>query len=135
MRSRGGKPLLCCLYFFRKEENTINKLLFEIITSPFDLPVNPILEYLLLGIIAIIAFNIAWEASPGGVFGSSIHYAVRTVVFIIVWAITRLIIALIKWIIANTFLAIAITIGLILMVISIFFVVSLMRKRKSISNV
>lgn len=120
--------------FLERRENTINKLLFEIITSPFDLPVNPILEYLILGIIAIIAFNIAWEASPGGIFGSIIHYAVRTVAFIVMWAITRSIIALIKWIIANTVLAIAISMGLILMIMSIFFVVLLIRKRKDISK-
>ena len=73
------------------------KLFFEILTDPLGLPINALWEYLILAIINVVAFNIAWDASPGGTWGSTIHWAVRLVAFVIIWAVTYGIIALAKW--------------------------------------
>ena len=79
----------------------IFKLIFEILTDPLGLPINALWEYLILAIINVVAFKIGWDASPGGTWGSAIHWAVRLVAFVIIWAITYGIIALAKWLFAN----------------------------------
>ena len=85
-----------------------------------------------MGVIALIAFNIAWEVSPGGVFGSIIHYAVRTVVFIIMWAVTRVIIMGIKWIITNVLLATVIGCVLLLLTISTIIAIRLCKRTSKV---
>ena len=84
------------------------KLLFEILTSPLGLPIDAIWEYLILAVIGAIAFKVAWESSPGGIFGSLIHWSVRFVVFVVLWAIVYSIIALVQWIFANWWLILCI---------------------------
>lgn len=37
------------------------KFIFEILTSPFGLPINPVYEYILLAGIGLIAFRIAYD--------------------------------------------------------------------------
>jgi hypothetical protein len=70
-------------------------------TDPFTLPINPIWEYIMLGIIGVCAFSIGWDASPGGVFGSIIHWVVRFIAFTIIWAIVYGVIVLFQWIFAH----------------------------------
>ena len=89
------------------------KLIFEFLTEPLGLPVQWYWEYIILAIIGTIAFNIAWEISPGGRFGSEIHWAVRIVAFVVLWAIARGTIVTIKWLISNWFLALVIAITLV----------------------
>ena len=96
---------------------TIYKFLFELLTSPLGLPIDAIWEYLILLVIGAIAFKIGWEVSPGGPFGSLIHWSVRGLSFFVMWAIAYGIIATVKWIIANPATAIAITIAVITLVI------------------
>jgi hypothetical protein len=63
------------------------KFLFGILTDPLGLPIDAIWEYLILAVIGAIAFVIAWNASPGGDFGSLIHWVVRLIAFVALWAI------------------------------------------------
>ena len=77
------------------------KFLFGILTDPLGLPIDAIWEYLILAVIGAIAFVIAWNSSPGGDFGSLIHWFVRLIAFVILWAIVYGIIALVQWIFAN----------------------------------
>ena len=77
------------------------KFLFGILTDPLGLPIDALWEYLILAVIGAIAFVIAWNASPGGDFGSLIHWVVRLIAFVILWAIVYGIIALAQWIFAN----------------------------------
>lgn len=107
----------------------INKFLYEILISPLDLPVNPIIEYLILGIIGIVAFKIAWKTSPGGIWGSVIHYSVRFITFTAMWAITRIVIIAVKWITENIVLVSIIFSCLVLAIIILCFVMSLIYKK------
>lgn len=66
----------------------VYKLIFEFLINPLGLPINPIYEYLILLAIAKLAFAIGWDKSPGGEFGSLIHYLYRTIVFFVLWALT-----------------------------------------------
>ena len=98
------------------------KFLFGILTDPLGLPVDAIWEYLILAVIGAVAFWIAWEASPGGRFGSLIHWIVRLIAFVILWAIVYGIIAFLQWIFANWIVSICILGGLIVIVAVIAFV-------------
>lgn len=66
----------------------VYKLIFEFLINPLGLPINPIYEYLILLAIAKLAFAIGWDKSPGGEFGSLIHYLYRTIAFFVLWALT-----------------------------------------------
>ena len=70
-----------------KGERIINKLLFELLTSPLGLPIEWYYEYIIMFVIGKIAFSYGWEKSPGGPFGSIIHYFYRTIAFFVLWAI------------------------------------------------
>ena len=70
-----------------KGERIINKLLFELLTSPLGLPIKWYYEYIIMFVIGKIAFSYGWEKSPGGPFGSIIHYFYRTIAFFVLWAI------------------------------------------------
>lgn len=75
------------------------KFFFELLTSPLGLPIDAIWEYVILAVIAAVAFCIGWVVSPGGEWGSAIHWVVRFVAFIVLWATVYGIIAAVNWII------------------------------------
>ena len=79
----------------------IYSILFDILTDPLGLPISPLWEYLLLLVISGIAFRIAWEASPGGFGGSTIHWIVRIIAFVAIWAVTYAVIWAGKFVIAH----------------------------------
>lgn len=78
----------------------IFSFLFDRLTDPLGLPISPLWEYLILAVIGAVAFGIAWDASPGGEWGSEIHWGVRLIAFFALWAITYAAIWLVKQIIA-----------------------------------
>ena len=77
------------------------KFIFEIIINPLGLPISPIWEYSILLFLNEIAFQIAWNASPGGKWGSEIHWAIRIPTFIVLWGITYGVIYIAKWLWTN----------------------------------
>ena len=89
------------------------KFLFELFTSPFGLPINPLYEYLLLAAIGVIAFWIAYGLA--GLYGSTsgerklLHWIIRFIVFVALWAIARGII----WVFNNQMLAFIIACSLV----------------------
>ncbi|MBR5779758.1 MAG: hypothetical protein IKY21_03935 [Clostridia bacterium] len=89
------------------------KFLFGVLTDPLGLSIDAIWEYLILAVIGAIAFGIAWNISPGGEFGSLIHWVVRLIAFVILWAIVYGIIALVQWIFANWILILCILGGVV----------------------
>ena len=103
------------------------KLIFEFLTEPLGLPIQWYWEYIILGIISTTAFKIAWEVSPGGRFGSEIHWFARIIAFVILWAIVRVAIVTVQWIISNWALAVIISIVLVALISCIILVV---KKRK-----
>ena len=90
------------------------KFLFDIFTDPLGLPIDAIWEYLILAVIGAIAFLVGWAVSEGGTFGSLVHWIVRFVVFVLLWAIVYGIIALVQWIFANWVLVLCILGGVAL---------------------
>ncbi|MCR4697053.1 MAG: hypothetical protein K5654_07040 [Lachnospiraceae bacterium] len=109
------------------------KLLFELYTSPFGLPISPLYEYLILAGIGLIAFWIAYGLA--GLYGSSsgerkvLHWVIRFFVFIALWAITRVGI----WIYNNqklTFIIACIVVGVLILFGIIKKIVSFAKDKK-----
>lgn len=89
------------------------KFIFEIITDPLGLPISVIWEYVILFFLNETAFQIAWNASPGGKWGSEIHWAVRIPTFIVLWGITYGVIYIAKWLWTNWVLVLSIFGGIV----------------------
>lgn len=67
----------------------MGKFLFELIKNPLGLPINPLWEYLIFGLIGELAFRVAWAVSPGGQGGSDMHWTVRIITYFGSWAVIR----------------------------------------------
>lgn len=87
------------------------KFLFKFLTDPLSLEIDPLSELIILFVIGIIAFKIAWNISPGGKYGSLIHWTVRIIVFVLLWAIASFAIKVIQWIVENWILTLIIFFG------------------------
>ena len=75
---------------------------WDFLTMPFDLPINPIFSYVGMAIIGAIAFILAYRIT-GEIGGSSgemtiIHWVLRLVIFVILWALVCGIIYLVRFV-------------------------------------
>ncbi|MBE6741005.1 MAG: hypothetical protein E7570_01750 [Ruminococcaceae bacterium] len=76
----------------------------EMITEKIDmsnLGISFISAIILSILLDKVAFQVAWEASPGGALGSIIHYAVRGVTFFVLWVLTYFFLWFDEWIKTN----------------------------------
>jgi hypothetical protein len=107
------------------------KFIFERITDPLGLPVSVIWEYVILLVINEIAFRIAWNASPGGKWGSEIHWAVRIPTFIVLWGITYGVIYMVKWLWINWVLLLIILGAIVAFAGSLTIIILSVKKNRS----
>lgn len=103
------------------------KLGFELLTDPLGLPINALWEYLILLVIGAISFSVGWEVSPGGRFGSVIHWCVRLIAFFVLWAIAYGAISAFQWFVAHWVACTAVLLGIFVVIIAVI----LIRKRLS----
>lgn len=84
------------------------KVIFEFLTEPLGLPIMWYWEYIILAVIGVIAYVIAYNAVEdmyrgdiisGRTTGSFFHWLIRLVIFTIIWAVTYGVIWLCKLII------------------------------------
>ena len=104
----------------------IYSFIFERLTDPLTLPINPLWEYVILLIIGKIAFKIAWDASPGGFFGSTIHWSVRAIAMVAIWAVTYAVIVAGQFVIAHWIPIVCIAVGVAILGI----IIKLVNKRR-----
>ena len=76
-------------------------VLYELLTSPFGLPISPIWEWLILLAVGEIVHEIAWQVSPGGKFGSEVYWITKIVAFVAIWAVLYGIIMAIRFVVAH----------------------------------
>lgn len=112
------------------------KLIFDFLTEPLGLPIEWYWEYLILAVIGVIAYIVAYRCVgnlydngdiSGRGTGSFLHWLIRLIFFAVIWAITYGVIVAGKWIIAHWVvtvitLAVVLTLGIVLYLV-------LMRKR------
>ena len=106
------------------------KLIFKIIADPLGLPISSIWEYAILFILNEIALQIAWNASPGGEWGSEIHWAIRIPTFIILWGFTYSLISVVKWLLINWELVLSILAGIVILAGILIIVILSVKMRK-----
>ncbi|MCM1008931.1 MAG: hypothetical protein NC485_13635 [Ruminococcus flavefaciens] len=76
--------------------NTIFKFIFERLTDPLGLPIDPLYEYAILAVIGAIAYCIAYskvgDMYHGGMIdgrtvGSLFHWLIKAFLFVVMWLI------------------------------------------------
>lgn len=77
------------------------KLFYALLTDPLGLPVSWIWEYIILAVLGWVVHEIAWSASPGGVFGSVIYWVTKFLAFVVIWAVLYILISIIIFISAH----------------------------------
>ena len=74
----------------------IFKFMFERLTDPLGLPINPIYEYVILAVIGLVAYGLAYrkvgDMYHGGLIsgrteGSLFHWFIRAFLFVILWLV------------------------------------------------
>lgn len=97
----------------------IFSFIFDRITDPLSLPIDATKEWIILGLIGFIAYVIAYrfigrlyssDEIHGSVVGSLLHWTVRGILFVMIWAVTYGIIVVGKFVI-NNWLWVCITSG------------------------
>ena len=103
------------------------KFIFDLATEPLGLPIEWYYEWLILSVIGYIAYLIAYEKVcslyhgdfiSGRAAGSFFHWIIRTIYFIVMWAITYGVIWIGKFVMAHKIevgigLGLAITVAIV----------------------
>ena len=111
--------------------------LFDRITDPLGLPIAWYWEWIILAVIELAAFAIAFRAVgdlyadgmiSGSTAGSVLHWIIRLIVFVVIWAITYFVIWLAKLIFAHWLLIVSILGGILVTAAIICLIVRYTRK-------
>lgn len=113
------------------------KLIFELLTSPLGLPIPWYIEYIILIVVNTVAFELAFAAVGklysdniihGKKTGSVLHWIVRILAFLVLWAVLYGLIAFAKLCIAHWIWVVSILGAIILLSLSILITVKLCKK-------
>ncbi len=86
------------------------KFIFDLITEPLGLPIEWYYEWIILLVIGEMAYRVAYDkvgvlyqrgSISGRAAGSFVHWIIRTVVFVAVWAVTYGVIWIGKFVMAH----------------------------------
>lgn len=86
------------------------KFIFDLATEPLGLPIEWYYEWIILLVIGEIAYHVAYDkvgalyhsgSISGRAAGSFVHWIIRTVVFVAVWAVTYGVIWIGKFVMAH----------------------------------
>lgn len=106
----------------------IFSFIFDKITDPLTLPIKPLYEWIILGVIGLIVYLVSFfivgemykdGCIDGKFLGSLFHWVIRLLIFIPVWFLVYWIIVIAQWIIAHWVLALCILGGLIVLIVAI----------------
>ena len=115
----------------------ILSFLFDRITDPLGLPIAGYREWIILAIITfaayVIAFRTVGDLYDGGMIsgsaaGSILHWIIRLIVFVVIWAITYFMIWLAKLIFAHWLLIVSILGGILVTAAIVCLIVRYTRK-------
>lgn len=119
------------------------KLFFELLTEPLGLPIEWYYEYIILAIIGVFSYGIAYSKVgdmyrggfiDGRTSGSFFHWLIRLIIFAALWAITYGVIWLGKIIIAD-WQVVLIGLGIIVaLTFLIVFVIKKYRESKAVNK-
>lgn len=110
----------------------MGKLIFNLLTESLGLPLEKNWEYIILAIIGIMAYIVAFRVvgkmyDRGLIFGrdsgSFFHWLIRLVVFVFAWAIVCGIIIAARWIFDNWIFVLSIMGSILLFSLVVFMVI------------
>ena len=110
----------------------IFSFIFDKLTDPLTLPIEPLYEWAILGIIEFCAFVRSFDIVrnmynsgfiSGKFLGSLFHWIIRLLIFVTVWFVVYWVIVIAQWIIAHWVLALCILGGLIAVTVAIICVI------------
>ena len=113
------------------------KFIFEILTDPLGLPIEWYWEYLILAVIGVVAYAVAYRCVgdmysggmiDGSTSGSFFHCLI---LFVALWAVTYGIIAAVKWLTDNWVLVLCIMGGVVVVVGIATVIAIIIRKRRN----
>lgn len=102
------------------------RFLFECLTDPLSIPVNPIAELIILAVINEIVYRIAldivrkmyrFQLISGQLSGSFFHWLFRGISFVVIWAVVNLLIVVYQFVIEYWIVLLAGTGSVLLMVL------------------
>ena len=111
--------------------------LFDRITDPLGLPIAWYWEWVILAIITFAAYAIAFRTVgnlyndgmiSGSTAGSVLHWIIRLIVFVVIWAVTYFVIWLAKLLFAHWLLIVSILGGILVIAAIICLIVRYTRK-------
>ena len=115
------------------------KFRFDLLTDPLGLPIEWYWEYIVLLVIGAVAYAVAYRCVgdmysggmiDGSTSGSFFHWLIRLILFVILWAVTYGIIAVVKWLTDNWVLVLSILGGVVATVGIAAVIAIIVRKRK-----
>ncbi len=115
------------------------KFIFDLLTDPLGLPIEWYWEYIVLLVIGAVAYAVAYRCVgdmysggmiDGSTSGSFFHWLIRLILFVILWAVTYGIIAVVKWLTDNWVLVLSILGGVVATVGIAAVIAIIVRKRK-----
>lgn len=115
------------------------KFIFDLLTDPLGLPIEWYWEYIVLLVIGAVAYAVAYRCVgdmysggmiDGSTSGSFFHWLIRLILFVILWAVTYRIIAVVKWLTDNWVLVLSILGGVVATVGIAAVIAIIVRKRK-----
>lgn len=115
----------------------ILSFLFDRFTDPLGLPVAWYWEWIILAIISFAAYAIAFRAVgnlyndgmiSGSAAGSILHWIIRLILFVVIWAVTYFVIWLAKLIFAHWLIIVSVLGGILVTAAIICLIVRYTRK-------
>lgn len=106
----------------------IFSFIFDTITDPLTLPIEPLYEWLILGIIGLIAYATSFcivgdmykDGNIDGSFeGSLLHWGIRLPIFVATWFIVYWVIVITQWVIAHWVLLLSVLGGVVTLAVLI----------------
>lgn len=113
--------------------------IFDKITDPLTLPIHPLWEWLILAVIGEIAYRVAYskvgdmyraDIIRGKASGSFLHWFIRFLIFVPLWAVVYWTIVFAQWIRANLVVAIIILASVIVLAIAIVIIYKTIKKKQ-----
>ena len=116
--------------------------IFDRLTDPLGLPIETWKEWIILGVIGVVAYNVTFQSGgnlyrsgsiSGSAAGSFLHWTIRIGVFVAIWAVTYGVIAVGKFVIAH-WVAIFCVLGGGLLGATVIGILVIVRRKKTFST-
>ena len=106
----------------------IFSFIFDKFTDPLTLPIEPLYEWIILGLIGLIAYIASFRivgdlydsgSINGSFLGRLFHWIIRLLIFVPIWFVVYWVIVIVQWIVTHWILALSILGGLIVLFVTI----------------